>query len=129
MSDSWMPRKLEAQFAGRYLISSVLMTSTMKSEPGTPPTRDGSRGVPVSAAATIADGSRAEGPRGGAVGGPASAAGAAGGVSVLAAPAATALARNVRRPTFPPGSFCAIVSSSSGRDHDLAGGQRPPYAP
>ena len=35
-----MARKLEAQFDGQYLMSSVLMTSTMKSEPGTPPIRD-----------------------------------------------------------------------------------------
>src|SRR6266436_6022250 len=31
-----MARKLEAQFDGTYLISSVLMTSTMKSEPAPP---------------------------------------------------------------------------------------------
>jgi hypothetical protein len=39
ISDSWIALKLEAQFADRYLMPSVLMTSTMKSEPGTPPMR------------------------------------------------------------------------------------------
>src|SRR5262249_13702391 len=47
-------------------MSSVLMTSTMKSQPGTPPTReaDNSFGVPISAAATCAVGGSAEGIRG-----------------------------------------------------------------
>ena len=57
-----MARKLEAGFAGRYLMSSVLITSTMKSEPGTPPIRDGSFGVPVSAAATCMVGASAATP-------------------------------------------------------------------
>src|SRR3954463_3569434 len=39
MSDSWIALKLDAQFDGTYLMPSVLMTSTMKSEPGTPPMR------------------------------------------------------------------------------------------
>src|SRR5262249_38779170 len=44
-------------------MSSVLMTSTMKSEPGTPPMRevDNSFGVPISAAATCAVGGSAVG--------------------------------------------------------------------
>src|SRR5271166_6017393 len=49
MSDSCSARKLEAGFDGRYLMSSVLMTSTMKSEPATPPMRGNSFGVAVSA--------------------------------------------------------------------------------
>src|SRR5258706_5147088 len=64
MSDSWMARKLEAQLAGRYLMSSVLMTSTMKSDPGMPGTRPSSRGVLVSASTVFAEGGRAEGARG-----------------------------------------------------------------
>src|SRR5882757_7661550 len=56
-----MARKLEAGFAGRYLMSSVLITSTMKSEPATPPIRGNSFGVPVSAAATCIEGGSAEG--------------------------------------------------------------------
>src|SRR5262245_28961827 len=97
-----MARKLEAGFDGRYLMSSVLMTSTMKSEPATPPMRGNSFGVPVSAAATCIEGGSAEG-RG--------AAAAAGGVACVApfaagaeaAPAAAPVtatpARNLRRLT------------------------------
>src|SRR6266540_1745108 len=61
-----MPRKLEAGLDGRYLISRVLITSTMKSEPGTPPMRelDSSFGVPLSAAAICIVGGSAEGRRG-----------------------------------------------------------------
>ena len=56
-----MPRKLEAQFDGRYLMSSVLMTSTMKSEPAGPPMRLRSFcGVPGSAARVHAGGGSAE---------------------------------------------------------------------
>src|SRR5258707_8490518 len=60
-----MARKLEAQFEGQYLMSSVLITSTMKSDPGTPPIRGSSFGVPVSAAATCILGGSADGRRGG----------------------------------------------------------------
>src|SRR5262245_21050444 len=80
-------------------MSSVLMTSTMKSEPGTPPMRevDNSFGVPISAAATCAVGGSAEGIRGAA---PVEAlvAAFAGGTAV--APLATATpAKNLRRLT------------------------------
>src|SRR5215472_18117166 len=80
-------------------MSSVLMTSTMKSEPGTPPMRevDNSFGVPISAAATCAVGGSAEGIRGAA---PVEAlvAALAGGTAV--APLATATpAKNLRRLT------------------------------
>src|SRR5436190_11811907 len=96
-----MPRKLEAGFAGRYLISSVLMTSTMKSDPATPLIRDNSCGVPVSAIATCMVGGKAEGrgrgePAGTPVCVPASADGDA---TALAALATATLARNLRRLT------------------------------
>src|SRR5712691_11736652 len=95
-----MARKLEAQFDGQYLMSSVLMTSTMKSEPGTPGTRASSRGVPVSAAATFIDGRRADGARGAGVD-----------VSAVAAPAATTPLRNPRRSTCGPEVLRAMAIS------------------
>src|SRR5215468_2943245 len=96
-----MARKLEAQFDGRYLMSSVLMTSTMKSEPGTPPMRGNSFGVWVSAAATCIEGGNADGTRAGAAAGAVAwvAAVATGGVTAVAAPATAAPARNLRRLT------------------------------
>src|SRR4051812_50155566 len=87
MSDSWIALKLEAQFAGRYLMPSVLITSTMKSDPGTPPMRDAapfSPGLAVSAAATCALGGRAEGRRSGAAGGVAGNAGVTAPAAVVA---------------------------------------------
>src|SRR5712692_8637238 len=101
MSDSWMARKLEAGFDGRYLISSFLMTSTMKSEPGTPLTRDNSFGVAVSAAATCMVGGSADGRRGTAALETEAcvAAVAAGDATVVAAPATATPARNLRRLT------------------------------
>src|SRR5712691_53897 len=102
-----MARKLEAQFDGRYLMSSVLMTSTMKSEPGTPPMRGNSLGVWVSAAATCIEGGSADGTRADAA--PVAVAGAAafatGGVTAVAAPATATPARNLRRLTSGCGSF------------------------
>src|SRR5271170_507256 len=86
-----MPRKLDAGLAGRYLMSSVLMTSIMKSEPGVPLSRDGITGAPVSAAATWAFGGRADGRRAGV------AVAAAAGLAAPAAPATAAAARNLRR--------------------------------
>src|SRR6266511_714194 len=103
-----MARKLEAQLAGRYLMASVLMTSTMKSDPGMPFTRASSLGVPVSAWATCIEGGSADGTRGA---GAVSAARATGGVIAVAAPAATNPARNLRRAAFGPGSLRAIVFS------------------
>src|SRR6516225_3189761 len=102
-----MARKLEAGLDGRYLISSVLMTSTMKSEPGTPPMRGSSFGVAVSATATCMVGGSAEGRRGGALAGALAvvAALAAGGVTALAAPATATPARNLRRLTSGRGCF------------------------
>src|SRR5712691_1094576 len=104
-----MARKLEAQFDGRYLMSSVLMTSTMKSEPGTPPIRGNSFGVAVSAAATCMVGGNAEGSRAGAalVEVACVAAFATGGVTAVATPATATPARNLRRLTSGRGSFCA----------------------
>src|SRR5713101_1999466 len=107
-----MARKLEAQFAGRYLMSSVLMTSTMKSDPGMPGTRASSRGVFVSASTVFAEGGNAEGARG-AVAAGASAARAAGVAIALAAPAATP-ARNLRRLAFGSASLGTMVFSSGG---------------
>src|SRR5262245_3663153 len=94
-----MARKLEAGLDGRYLISSVLMTSTMKSEPGTPPMRelDSSFGVPLSAAATCIVGGSAEGRRGAAL--VAAVVAACAGDTAVAAPATAAPARNLRRLT------------------------------
>src|SRR5436305_10668127 len=101
-----MARKLEAGFDGRYLMSRVLITSTMKSEPGTPPIRGSSFGVPVSAAATCIVGGSAEGRRTGAasvdvVG----VAPLATGATVVAAPATATPARNLRRLTSGCESF------------------------
>src|SRR5881296_1746567 len=97
-------------------MPSVLMTSTMKSDPGMPLTRASSRGVPVSACATCIEGGSAEGARG--VGATTSAERT--GVIAVAAPAATTPVRNLRRSAFGPGSLRAIVFSSSwaspGRD-------------
>src|SRR5260221_5236360 len=94
-----MPRELEAQFDGAYLISSVLITSTMKSEPGVPPMRDvdNSFGVPLSAAATCAVGGSAEGRLGAALA-EAVVAACAGGTAD-AAPATATPATNLRRLT------------------------------
>src|SRR6185436_50586 len=103
-----MPRKLEAQFDGRYLMSSVLMTSTMKSEPATPPIRFNSfSGVPVSAAIVQAVGGNAEGRRAAAV----FAAGVALAACVAAPAAAPATAtpfRKLRRSTLEAESLRAI---------------------
>src|SRR5689334_10433295 len=99
-----MPRKLEAQFDGKYLMSSVLMTSTMKSEPATPPMRlSSAAGVPVSAAMVCAVGGSAEGRRAGAAA--ATVALAACGARLPAAPATATPVRNLRRSTFGPESF------------------------
>src|SRR6266446_6812549 len=107
-----MARKLEAGLDGRYLISSVLMTSTMKSEPGTPPMRGSSFGVAVSATATCMVGGSAEGRRGGAFAGALAvvAAIAAGvtAVAAVAAPVTAAAARNLRRFTSGRGCFRAM---------------------
>src|SRR5215813_349880 len=104
-----MPRKLEAGLAGKYLISSVLMTSTMKSEPGTPPMRDpdNSFGVPLSATATCIVGGNAEGRRGGALVDAVVAACAGG--TALAAPATATPARNLRRLTSGRGCLRAMA--------------------
>src|SRR6266545_2629073 len=105
-----MARKLDAQFAGRYLMASVLMTSTMKSDPGMPLTRASSRGVPVSASAALPEGGSAEGARGGLACATTSAERA--GVIAVAAPAATTPVRNLRRSAFGPGSLRGMVFSS-----------------
>src|SRR5262249_24223931 len=103
MSDSWSARKLDAGLDGVYLMSSVLMTSTMKSDPGTPLSLStSSLGVPVSAAATAADGRSADGRGAGAPVGCVTspvAAPAACGATALAAPASATPVRNLRRST------------------------------
>src|SRR5262245_33701978 len=105
-----MARKLDAGLDGRYLISRVLMTSTMKSEPGTRRMRGGSFGFVVSATATCMVGGSAEGRRGGAFVGALAvvAAPAAGGVTAVAAPATATPARNLRRLTSGRGCFRAM---------------------
>src|SRR5258708_441786 len=104
-----MARKLDAQFDGQYLMSSVLITSTMKSEPATPPMRGNSFGVPVSAAATCQVGGSADGARGGgeALGVAVVAASATGGATPVAAPATATPAKNLRRLTSGRGSLRA----------------------
>src|SRR5437660_10017470 len=96
-----MPRKLEAGLDGIYLICSVLITSTMKSEPATPPMRAPamSFGVAVSAAATCMLGASAEGNRSGlALPGPGCVAALAPwGVTAHAAPAPAAPDGDLRR--------------------------------
>src|SRR2546430_4044180 len=103
-----MPRKLDAGLDGRYLMSRVLMTSTMKSEPGTPPMRacDNSFGVPLSAAATCIVGGNAEGRRSAALVDVVVAA-CAGGTPLAAAATATP-ARNLRRLTSGCGRLRAM---------------------
>src|SRR3954466_9893343 len=97
-----MPRKLEAQFDGRYLMSNVLMTSTMKSEPATPPMRLLSVfGVPTSAAMLCALGGSADG----SLLSTATVALAAFGARAPAVPATATPVRNLRRSTFAPDSF------------------------
>src|SRR5438309_638663 len=90
-------------------MPSVLMTSTMKSDPGTPLTRASSRGVPVSASAAFPEGGSAEGARGACATTSAERTGAI----AVAAPAATTPVRNLRRSAFGPGSLRAMVFSSS----------------
>src|SRR5262249_23229465 len=101
-----MPRKLEAGLDGRYLISGVLMTSTVKAGPAVPPIRGNSGGVPVSAATIRMVGGSAEG-RAEVAPGALAAPLAAGGVTALAAPATATPARNLRRLTSGRGSLWA----------------------
>src|SRR5689334_6797292 len=102
MSDSCRPRKLEAGLHGMYLMSSDLITSVMKSEPGTRLSCAAAveAGVPTSAAATRASGRRAEGGCACANASGAPAAPAAIGAVVAAAPATAAPDRNLRRLTL-----------------------------
>src|SRR5215472_5903459 len=102
-----MPRKLDAGFEGRYLMSRLLMTSTMKSDPATPWMRPKSFGVAVSAAATRMLGGSAEGARAAAAsyGDSVVAAVTAGDPAVVAAPATATPARNLRRLTSAGASF------------------------
>src|SRR6266853_3360416 len=117
-------------------MSSVLITSTMKSDPGMPLTRASSRGVPVSASAALPDGGSAEGALG-ALGACATRSAERTGAIALAAPAATTPVRNLRRSALGPGSLRDMVSSSSsaspGRDFNpgllclrFHGAQAPP---
>src|SRR5260370_37882577 len=104
-----MAPQLEAGFDGRYLISRVLMTAAMKSEPGTPPIRGSSFGVAVSAIATCMVGGSADGRRGAVMDASvAAAAFAAGGASAVVAPATAAPARDFRRLPSGRGWFRAM---------------------
>jgi hypothetical protein len=102
---------------GQYLMSSVLITSTMKSEPATPPIRGSSFGVAVSAAATCILGGSADGRRGGSAFGKVAGVApfATGGVTAVAAPATATPARNLRRFTSGRGSFRAMELSLDGQ--------------
>src|ERR1700691_1290479 len=110
-----MPRTLDAGLAGRYLMSSVLMTSTMRSEPGLPSLLAGISGAPVSAAATCALGGSADGRRGSGCTAAGVAAAAATGGTVPAAAATAAAARNFRRLRFGVLSLVGIMISLGGR--------------
>src|SRR5271169_1833416 len=93
---------------------SVLMTSTMKSEPGGPLSVDGvgACGVPLSAAATWALGGSADGRRcSGCGAAEAAAIAAAAGGTLPAAPAIAAVARNLRRLSFGEVFWVGIVIS------------------
>src|SRR5277367_2351284 len=86
----------------------VLMTSTMKSDPGCPSDFVSSFGVPVSAAATWALGRNADGRRAGAsvrsAAGAFAASAASCGDTAVAAPATATPAMKLRRLTFGPES-------------------------
>src|SRR3974390_3948374 len=110
MSDSCSPRKLEAGFDGMYLMSSFLMTSTMKSEPATPPMRGNSFGGRVSAAATRMVGGSADGTRGSTEALDAEVAVACGDATAVAAPVTAAAARNPRRLTLERACFGVLLS-------------------
>src|SRR6267143_1556116 len=94
-------------------MPSVLITSTMKSEPGMPLTRASSRGVPVSASAALPEGGSAEGALGACATRSAERAGALIADAAVAAPAATTPVRNLRRSAFGPVSLRVIDSSLS----------------
>src|SRR5258708_15355622 len=95
-------------------MSSVLITSTMKSDPGMPLTRASSRGVPVSASAALPEGGSAEG----ALGACATRSAERAGAIAVAAPAATTPVRSLRRSALGPVSLRVIASSSSGNPGD-----------
>src|ERR1700686_2998232 len=88
-------------------MSSVLITSTMKSEPGVPLSRDGKGAAPVSAAATWAFGGSADGN----LGCSSAAVAALAGLTAPLAPATAAAVRNFRRLSFRLASFLGIVVS------------------
>src|SRR6202051_3567613 len=88
-------------------MSSVLITSTMKSEPGVPLSRDGNAPAPVSAAPTWAFGGSADGSL---------CCGSAGfaalaGLTAPLAPATAAAVRNLRRLSFRRAFFLGLVVS------------------
>src|SRR5262245_20663715 len=97
-------------------MSSDLITSTMKSEPGTPPRRGSSFGVPASAAATRMVGASADGGRASAAFGEddEGAAALTGDTTVVAAPAVATPARNLRRLTAGRGCFRVLLSCAMG---------------
>src|SRR5262245_13002370 len=89
-------------------MSSVLITSTMKSEPSRPCAAGSAFGVPVSAATVCALGGSADGSRAEAAPTVGVAPFATGGVAAVAAPATATPARNLRRFTSGRGSFRAM---------------------
>src|SRR5262245_26514822 len=99
MIDSWMPRQLEAGLVAMYSSLSDRNTSTMKSDPGRPAAWVSAAGAADSAAATTADGRRADG-RGKAGGTPTLVAARASGATAPAAPATATLVKNLRRSTL-----------------------------
>src|SRR5262245_47793936 len=89
---------------------SVLMTSTMKSEPAGPLACGNAGGTPVSAAATAPEGGNAEGRRGSGSLGDVAEVAALAGVTAVAAPATATPARNLRRSTLACRSSRDIVA-------------------
>src|SRR5262245_46543895 len=99
----------------------VLMTSTMKSEAKGPLPFATDFGVPVSAAATLADGGSADGARGVSTPADGTAACALSGVgTALAAPATATPARNFRRSTFTSRFWAIWISSGIRRNAALS---------
>src|SRR5579863_4582924 len=92
-------------------MSSDLMTSTMKSEPGRACSVEygGTFGTSVSTAATCSFGGSTEGTRGGAC--PVALGAASAGLTALPAPATAAAARNLRRSSFGVESFLLMLVS------------------
>jgi hypothetical protein len=101
-------------------MSSVLMTSTMKSEFGVPITGASADGAVVSAAATFADGGSADGFAGVDCAGAAAIALLSRSLTALAAPATATVPRNFRRLTAKRGDLSDIGISPNLRTTGVA---------